>query len=787
MRRYGVVALLAGVAASLSVVAPAAAEPVPAAEALAGLPAWGSERVPQVGSGPSELTAVSALGPADVWAVGHAGTTDFDADAEPLVQRWDGKRWAVVRTPKLPGAVLYGVVAIASDDVWMVGRFNNTREALILHWDGTSTGRVAHPNPGANRNDLYAVAAVGPDDVWAVGQKTSGVSDPLTLHWNGTKWSEVDAPGTASYDQLNSVTAVAEDDVWAVGNADNQAVALHWDGSAWTEVDAHVGGDYSDFTGVSAASTDEVWAVGTHSGGDTLTSRWDGTRWRTVQSPNPGFGLARLSGVTAVAPDDIWAVGDYRNAGGPQALTLHWDGTRWSKVRTPKEPELTPDLEAASADATGQVWAVGSLNVQAYALKREPVGEKWKVSRVKQVGVSENFLAAISAAAPDDIWAVGAVDSFNNAALAMHYNGRRWTTVRTPSPPEGSQLNDVVAIGPDDVWAVGHTNPGDYGDALAMHWDGSGWTTVPVPQPGGDGFDYLVGVDGVATDDVWAVGASDTAPYTVILHWEGERWTETDIGDCTSSRSGLRGISMLSATDGWAVGDVTTCRWNGNRWKLVPSLQPRPLNFEINYQLRDVSAATPDDAWAVGSVVFDYQDYLEFGSFTEHWNGSEWKRVQNPSGTTINGVEALAPDNVWAVGQGLAGPVIVRWNGAAWNDIPVPDPEDGVELLDLTVTDGELWAPGRGRDALRAIVYRAPSPTQGAVVGTSNVGHASLVWTGPESGSLETDPSGDFQIGGLRAGRYKLTLALAGCTPASKPVDVVAGKTRGVDITLDCS
>lgn len=786
MRRYAVIALLAGVAASLSVAAPAVAEPVPAAKAIAGLPAWGAERVPQVRSGRSTMTAVSALAPNDVWAVGYAGTNQYEPDAEPLVERWNGERWSVVRTPKLPGTVLFGVVAIASHDVWMVGTFNNTREALILHWDGNSIERVAHPNPGANRNDLYAVAAVGPDDVWAVGQKTSGVSDPLTLHWNGTKWSEVDAPGTASYDQLNSVTAVAEDDVWAVGNADSEAVSLHWDGERWTEVDAHVRGDFSDFTAVSAASADEVWAVGTHSGGDTLTSRWDGTRWRTVPSPNPGFILTKLSGVTAVGPDDIWAVGDYRSAAGPQALTLHWDGTRWSKVRTPKEPELTPALEAASADATGQLWAVGSLDAQAYGLERDPVVERWKVSRVKQVGAAENFLAAISAAAPDDIWAVGAVDSFNEAALAMRYNGRRWTTVRTPSPPEGAQLNDVAAIGTDDVWAVGHTNPGDPGNALAMHWNGTRWTSVPVPQPGGDGFDYLLAVDGVATDDVWAVGASDTAPYTVILHWDGEGWTEIDIGDC-SSRSGLRGLSMLSATDGWAVGDDTTCRWDGNRWNLVPSLQPRPLNFEIVYQLRDVSAAAPDDAWAVGSVVFDFGEFLEFGSFTEHWNGSEWERVQNPSGTSINGVEALAPNDVWAVGQGLTGPVIVRWNGSAWNDIPVPDPEDGVELLDLTVADGELWAGGRGRDATRSIVQRAPSPTQGAVIGTSNVGHASLVWTGPESGSLETDPTGDFQIGGLRAGRYQLTLALEGCVPASKPVDVVAGKTRDVDITLDCS
>ena len=773
--------LVASGIALAPVTSAAASEP----ERFTDLPAWGTEPVPQAGSGRSELRGVSSISPADAWAVGFAGY-DGDPDATPLVEHWDGSGWSVMATPDVSGAALFGVTAIAADDVWMVGTYNSTRESLILHWDGTTITDVEHPNPGANRNDLYAVAAVGPDDVWAVGDKTSGVSDPLSLHWDGATWREVATPSTASYDVLQGVTAIAANDVWAVGSENYAAAAMHWDGKKWSDVKVGGAVGRSRLNAVSAATSSEVWAVGQDSEG-TLTERWNGTAWKRVQSPAQGGTLLpELFGVTVVKPADVWAVGVKYVAGNASAVSLHWDGKHWSTVDTPNPPESTHQLAAADVDPAGRVWAVGSLERQAYALSR--VRDKWQVSSVEQVGTASNQLLGLSAVASDDIWAVGVVGGLDPTALTLHYDGASWTQVAAPSPPEGAQLSDVVAIGAADVWAVGQTNPNEFGDGLALHWNGDVWTSVEVPQPGGGLDDDLHAIDAVAPDDIWAVGTYDiSSPKTTILHWNGARWSRASTSLC-NPYGGLSGLTMLSATDGWAVGNASICHWDGKKWQLVESPQPRPTYHEVNYDLVDASGAAPNDVWAVGTVVYDFEQYVAFGSFTEHWNGTAWARVPNPSGVKISGVEAIASDNVWAVGRSDYGPIIVRWNGGRWTDVPTPGRDNGGELADLTVAD-DLWAAGSSLedDGSRSLVERAPSQSQGAVVGTSNVGHASLVWTGPESGSLETDPTGAFDIGGLEAGRYRFTLALEGCVPASKKVVIVAGRTRATHLMLDCS
>ena len=759
------------------------------AAVAASLPAWGDEPVPQGGSGRSELRGISVLSADDAWAVGNTGY-QYDPTAGPLVERWDGSAWSVVDVPGITGAVLYGVAAVDTDDVWMVGSFNSTREALILHWDGSTVDRIENPNPGSNRNDLYAITATGSDDVWAVGSKTSDISDPLTLHWNGVAWRAVDAPGTGGYDELNGVTAVAPDDAWAVGRCDSAACSVHWNGRKWQSVDVGVSGVSTSLAAVDAVSSDEVWAVGQDSEG-TLAARWNGSRWRVVEVPDSGGYLRDdLLGVATVAADDVWVGGTSYVGADPASLALHWNGRRWQAVSTPHPPQSSSAIGAMSAGPSGALFTAGSLDRRASVLRLERGG--LVEVPVEQAGTDSNQLLGISAAATDDIWAVGALGEFHPEALTLHYDGSEWTQVDAPEPASGTQLEDVVALTDDDAWAVGHTNPGDFGNAVALHWDGTSWRSVRVPQPG-DRYasPRLLAVDALAGDNVWAVGAYDAAssPETTIMHWDGSRWRLADTSRC-NPYGGLAGLTFLSADDGWAVGQASICHWNGRRWTLVPSPQPRPNYFEVNYPLEDVSGAASDDVWAVGTVVFDFQDYLSFGSFTEHWDGSAWQRVSNPSGVGLSGVEAVTASDVWAVGRDDFGPIIVRWDGHQWDDVPTPDRENGIEIESITRAGDDLWNAGRSfdesSDDYRGLVQRAPSPTQGAVIGTSNVGHATIAYTGPARGVVTSSPTGGFQIGGLPAGRYRFTLVHEGCDPLTKRVDITAGRTRSVQLTADC-
>jgi len=118
----------------------------------------------------SGLVAVSALTPADAWAVG--GTYTGCCRWRSLIEHWDGATWHIVSSPGTTS--LQGVAALSPRDVWAVGSGLETYApvngpTLIEHWNGTQWSIVPSPNPSANDNSLASVAALAPNDVWAVG------------------------------------------------------------------------------------------------------------------------------------------------------------------------------------------------------------------------------------------------------------------------------------------------------------------------------------------------------------------------------------------------------------------------------------------------------------------------------------------------------------------------------------------------------------------------------------------------------------------------------------------
>ena len=132
--------------------------------------AWRSVRTPDPGPGDHLLSAVSVLGPDDAWAVGW---TIPEPDHErALVVRWDGRRWATVPLPEIPGRTeLIDVAAAGADDVWAVGRATDRREifrSLVLHWDGTTWERIRPPRVQAGDNTLAGVA-LAKGSPWTVG------------------------------------------------------------------------------------------------------------------------------------------------------------------------------------------------------------------------------------------------------------------------------------------------------------------------------------------------------------------------------------------------------------------------------------------------------------------------------------------------------------------------------------------------------------------------------------------------------------------------------------------
>jgi hypothetical protein len=386
--------------------------------------------------------------------------------------------------------------------------------------------------------------------------------------------------------------------------------------------------------GVSMGSASDGWAVGNlvttvpnPQGGPrlvvsrALAERWNGTSWQQVAMAQPATRHARLQGVADMGSTDAWAVGFTGDvAPGTSSpsggLVEHWDGTRWLIASTPGSSAET--LNAVAGTGPDDVWAAGSMNLGA----PPPAGDN---------------------------------------AFFEHFNGTSWQTVPGPAgnfSEDPIEVTALAALSPSDVWAVGTQNPelsGQPGSLnMAANWNGKTWTVVPTPDLGNSvsQTDVPTGVTAISADDVWASGVEFTGcqaagarggsrlaagghrpvlplalqlrpgglrrlpgatgqclvPY--VLHWDGKTWSLTKTPDPGAFGSALEGITALSASDIWAVGQTQssatgpvqtlTEQFNGTSWSMAPSPDPGTAN---NDELFAVTSRGGHELDAVGGAA----------------------------------------------------------------------------------------------------------------------------------------------------------------------------------------
>jgi len=289
---------------------------------------WRVVPSPNTARDENDLFGVAALAPNDVWAVGRTGTP-FATRTLPLIEHYDGTSWKIVQAPQLAGDTDLGaVLGFAANNVWAAGT-NSTRSsprrALMLHWNG-SRWSVAHlpPDPGVN-NYLFALGASGPRDLWAVGTNFHGAGEPTTIHWDGHAWTRVPATTSIPSAAFYGVTVTTRSDAWAAGTGgiyqNDTAIVAHWDGTAWS---------FARFP-----------QLGTGFGGE-------------GQGP-----VNQVDALAGSSPGDVWAAGEFmtwRPHHGPLTeFMAHWDGTSWQAW--PGRAHRLPRQVIALAN--GPVWSVG--------------------------------------------------------------------------------------------------------------------------------------------------------------------------------------------------------------------------------------------------------------------------------------------------------------------------------------------------------------------------------------------------------------------------------------------
>jgi hypothetical protein len=626
---------------------------------------WNVIPSPNTGSPNNYLFGVAAVASNDVWAVGAYGVLGITA--KQVIEHWDGTRWRRAASPSLAAPnELLAVSAVAANDIWAVGGYNSGGQALTQHWNGSTWSVVPNPNPGTF-NRFFGVAAISSSDVWAVGQfGNGGLNQTLVEHWNGASWQVVPSPNIPNqHNKLNAVTAVpgSPNELWAVGEAGPSALILHWDGTQWSIVPSPNAGTVPHLTSVVAISANDVWAVGWtggNAGPVTLTEHWNGSTWSVVPSPNPSGTYNYLLGVTALASNNVWAVGNFNAAGGnQQTLILKWNGTAWVQVAGDNTGPIGAQftLSAVSAISGSDIWAVGD---NSHTLAEHWNGTRWRIVSTPNAGTGDNILNGVSGSASNDVWEVGYyMFGTWKRTLIEHWNGIRWSIVSSPNSKKRiNELNGVVAISPSNAWAAGSATSGGLDQTtLILHWDGTRWTIVPSPSPGTAGLNALYGVTANSANDVWAVGSfTNSGEYaqTLTVHWDGASWRVIPSANVPGSNNELYGVVAISANDVWAVG------YSGN---------------------------------------------AAFGFFTliEHWNGSSWSIVSSPSpqgDDILRAVSGTGGGDVWAVGRSRntfnfrTSTLIEHWNGNSWSQVFGAAGENSALYGVAAISPGDAWAVG---------------------------------------------------------------------------------------------
>jgi hypothetical protein len=346
---------------------------------------------------------------------GTSGFQDFT-----LAETWNGTAWTVTPSPSptLPGGgeLLNSVSCTSSTSCMAVGEslvFSTRIGNLVEHpfaesWNGTAWTVVPTPVLAHSGAGLNGVSCTSPSSCMAVGNEGTPKNPTLfTLaeSWNGTAWSFVatPAPLTPGGTALSKVSCTSSPNCMAVGyygfnNGTGTAVTLaeSWNGTTWQRRDTPVPGSDATLAGVSCTAAPACTSVGAHAEtsptliSGTLVQRWDGSHWRTQQSPNPrGAGGAGLGAVSCPGPSACMAAGSAFDPTGESSFNVAeaWNGTTWSLLRTPNPGSVNNELRGISCTSPSRCMAVG------------------------------------------DFAGIG-----NELTLAESWNGTAWTVVKTPHP-----------------------------------------------------------------------------------------------------------------------------------------------------------------------------------------------------------------------------------------------------------------------------------------------------------------------------------------------------------------
>ena len=270
--------------------------------------------------------------------------------------------------------------------------------------------------------------------------------------------------------------------------------------------------------------------------------------------------------------------------------------------------------------------------------------------------------------------ALGSLLSLVSASTAGLPDGWRFASVL----PHGNDLLAGWAAAPDDLYVGGE-------GGTILRWDGAAWQLQPTPTQ-----KTVFAMHGTSSSDIWAVVvdayAEDVGDRALILHYDGQRWSEVPAPDFLGHRYVLNGVFALAPDEVWATLDGSTrpIRFDGTRWEWE---DPAPgVWAQLEGSLKGVGAV---DA---GHVFF-------FGTHGKivHRAGDQWalEHKTETGGFTVNLLQCIwAPALDGVLVGGNYGQVYRRNTDGTWTDLG-QGPAQGSNLRHIWGrSPGEIYLMG---------------------------------------------------------------------------------------------
>ena len=237
--------------------------------------------------------------------------------------------------------------------------------------------------------------------------------------------------------------------------------------------------------------------------------------------------------------------------------------------------------------------------------------------------------------------------------------------------PTNGDFGALAMVSPNEGWALGAiTDPvsGMAVGSLILHYKNCTWTALSTSYPG-------VGFSGISmgsATDGWAIGSTDGgAPFA--LHYTGGAWKSvTPPGESVLGGGVYSQVRMLSADEGWITFNHPKNRQGyltqgllhlvNGRWSVAHTPFPG---------IDNILPVAPNDAWVLGDTTESQQVPDLY-----HYQAGTWTKTPPPSGIWVYTMRMVAPNDIWASGQNDPGSgnsigATLHYDGSQWREVPV--------------------------------------------------------------------------------------------------------------------